>query len=298
MMAIYEMERDTMDPWQTMSEGVHLIKGKLFKYSMLLFLSGLASSFLNTIVSTEQMMEQPQWIIPYLIVAMLLITIRNTIYIVFIKKIRNEVFQKEDVVYSFHKLPLHVMSAILFELLQLGLSYVLVVLGSFMPILVMPAAILIQGAIIGVSLFIAFAIYDGAQSAMMVVNGSFRLLWKNFRLLVIMAMPLVIWLLVYQLLNNMIVVLLVDQTTQISWDVLSEAFATAASRNYVYGYVLIELANVFIGSIIECILFSAYAIVYEKECMQFYNFAMKIEVDVINVEEAQSDDAPSQEEKS
>ena len=61
---------------------------------------------------------------------------------------------------------------------------------------------------------------------------------------------------------------------------------------------MIELANVFIGSIIECILFSAYAIVYEKECMQFYNFAMKIEVDVINVEEAQSDDAPSQEEKS
>lgn len=290
-MAIVETERDTMDPWQTMSEGAHLIKDKLLKYTIILFLCGLASSCLNTFVSTQQMMEEPQWMIPYLIAAMLLITIRNTVYIVFIKKVRNEVFQKDDIILSFHKLPLHVMSAILFELLQLGLSYVLVALSALMPVLVMPAAILIQGAIIGVSLFIAFAIYDGAQGAMMIVNGSFRLLWKNFRLLVVMAMPLVIWLLIYQLLNNMVVVHLADQTTQISWHVLAEAFASATLREYAYGYVAVELANVLIGSIIQCILFSAYAFVYEKEYMRFYSFAMKIPVDVIEVREVpQSED--------
>lgn len=285
------------DPWLILREGAGLMKGKLVRYTFILFLCGLIGALLNTLVSTEQMMNQPQWLLPYVAAAMGLIVLRNTVYILFIKRVRKEVFQKEDILYSLHKVGLHIATALLFEILQLGLSYGLVLISQLMPILSLPVGILLQAAISAVSVFIAFAIYDGAKGAMMIVNGSFRLMWKKARALIIMAMPLIIWILVYQMMNHAILNRIEWNLSQVSWDVLQSALTAASTQGAAYAYIALEIGNALMIALIQYVLFAGYAFVYEQNYTQYYPFSMTIPVGVIQSEKIQESGDSSTAEK-
>ena len=206
-------------------------------------------------------------------------------------------FQKEDILYSLHKVGLHIATALLFEILQLGLSYGLVLISQLMPILSLPVGILLQAAISAVSVFIAFAIYDGAKGAMMIVNGSFRLMWKKARTLIIMAMPLIIWILVYQMMNHAILNRIEWNLSQVSWDVLQNALATASTQGAAYAYIALEIGNALMIALIQYVLFAGYAFIYEQNYTQYYPFSMTIPVGVIQSEKIQESGDSSTAEK-
>lgn len=268
-----------------MSKAKEQIKGVYVKYAMLLFIFTLLSSMLNTFVPVKVLMEQPLWYFPYLILMILLIIVHNTIYFLFIKRVRKEVFQKKDIQYSFSKTGLHVLTAILFELIQVGVLMLAQLVGSFVPILIIPLMIFMQVMMSSASVFIAFAIYDGVKGALNIVNGSLRLMKKYWKTIFQLSLPLLIWMLLNQLGNNFLTSMMTSDYTLTIADVLTNALASETLQIYAIGWIVWDLLNFVVSSFILVPLYMAFANLYEQAYLDFYPFQAVIHTNVIDIEE-------------
>lgn len=261
------------------------LKGKYLKYVGILFLCTMIMTILNTGLPVDFLVEHPEWYVPYLIVMIILIVSRNTIYFLFIKRVRSEVFQMRDVRYSFTKTGTHILSALLFEIIQMGILMVIQMIGSLLPIVVLPLIVIVQVILASVSVFIAFAIYDGVKGSLNIVNGSFRLLKQNFKTLFLLSLPFLIWLLVYQLADNLLSIHMITNVNMSVNQMLEHALQSADLVNYAYAWIGLSLLNTIVSCFLLVPLYTAFANVYEQDYIKLYPFRSEIRTNVIDIDD-------------
>ncbi|MCI8850833.1 MAG: hypothetical protein HFE82_04755 [Erysipelotrichaceae bacterium] len=265
------------------------LKGKYLRYVGILMLCTLGTSILNILFPLSVVVNYTLWYPIYLLIMLSMIIIRNTVYFLFIKCVRNERFQTEDIRYSFRKSTLHIVSAVLFEILQLGLLLLAQFAATLMPLVTIFLTLLIQILFSSVSLFIAFAIYDGVKGAMNIVNNSFRLMLFKLRDIIYICAPFLIWLLIYQLLNQYLVseLLFKDATTII--ELLKHALHSGAA-SYAYGYLALEAVHLLISCMILVPIYTYFANLYERDYVNFYPFTSVIQTNVIDIDYQKQND--------
>lgn len=268
-----------------MEQAKQQLKGKYLKYVGILFLCTMIMTILNTGLPVDFLVEHPEWYVPYLIVMIILIVSRNTIYFLFIKRVRSEVFQMRDVRYSFAKTGTHILSALLFEIIQMGILMVIQMIGSLLPIVVLPLIVIVQVILASVSVFIAFAIYDGVKGSLNIVNGSFRLLKQNFKTLFLLSLPFLIWLLVYQLADNLLSIHMITNVNMSVNQMLEHALQSADLVNYAYAWIGLSLLNTIISCFLLVPLYTAFANVYEQDYIKLYPFRSEIRTNVIDIDD-------------
>lgn len=265
------------------------LHGKYFIYVGILFLSTFATSVLNIAFPIQQIMENSLWYPLYLLIMLFLIIARNTVYFLFIQCVRRESFKTADIRYSFRKSGLHILSALLFEILQLGLLLLVQFAGALIPFVGVLLTLLVQVVFSAVSLFIAFAIYDGVKGSMNIVNNSFRLMLFKMKDIFRLSMPFLIWLLIYQFANQYLLskMVLKDMVTII--DVLTHALQSETTAIYAYGYIGLELLHLLISCCILVPLYTAFANLYEQDYLNFYPFSSVIQTNVIDIDYLEKD---------
>lgn len=270
-----------------MQQARQQLKGKYLLYVGILFLCTMITSLLNFGLPADFLLNHPVWYFPYLFVMIVLIVSRNTIYFLFIKRVRKEVFQMKDIRYSFSKTLVHIVSALLFELVQMGILMVIQMIGMMLPIIVLPLVVIMQVILASVSVFIAFAIYDGVKGSLNIVNGSFKLLKQNFKSLFMLSLPFLIWLLLYQLGDNLLSVAMIDDVTkQIQVrEMIVNALANQALIQYAYLWIALSVFNTLVSSFLLVPLYTAFANVYEQQYLQIFPFRAHIKANVIDIEE-------------
>lgn len=268
-----------------MEQAKQQLKGKYLKYVGILFLCTMIMTILNTGLPVDFLVEHPEWYVPYLIVMIILIVSRNTIYFLFIKRVRSEVFQMRDVRYSFTKTGTHILSALLFEIIQMGILMVIQMIGSLLPIVVLPLIVIVQVILASVSVFIAFAIYDGVKGSLNIVNGSFRLLKQNFKTLFLLSLPFLIWLLVYQLADNLLSIHMITNVNMSVNQMLEHALQSADLVNYAYAWIGLSLLNTIVSCFLLVPLYTAFANVYEQDYIKLYPFRSEIRTNVIDIDD-------------
>lgn len=268
-----------------MEQAKQQLKGKYLKYVGILFLCTMIMTILNTGLPVDFLVEHPEWYVPYLIVMIILIVSRNTIYFLFIKRVRSEVFQMRDVRYSFTKTGTHILSALLFEIVQMGILMVIQMIGSLLPIVVLPLIVIVQVILASVSVFIAFAIYDGVKGSLNIVNGSFRLLKQNFKTLFLLSLPFLIWLLVYQLADNLLSIHMITNVNMSVNQMLEHALQSADLVNYAYAWIGLSLLNTIVSCFLLVPLYTAFANVYEQDYIKLYPFRSEIRTNVIDIDD-------------
>lgn len=260
------------------------LHGKYLMYVGILFLSTLATSVLNIMFPIQLIMGNSLWYPLYLLAMLIMIVVRNTVYFLFIKCVRNECFRTADIRYSFRKSGLHILSALLFEILQLGLLLLVQFAGELMPFLGVLFTLLVQVMLSAVSLFIAFAIYDGVKGAMNIVNNSFRLMLFKMKDIFRLSMPFLIWLLIYQFANQYLISKMVLTDMETIMDVLTHALQSEVTATYAYGYIGLELLHLLISCCILVPLYTAFANLYEQDYLHFYPFSSVIQTNVIDID--------------
>lgn len=270
-----------------MQQARQQLKGKYLLYVGILFLCTMITSLLNFGLPADFLLNHPVWYFPYLFVMIVLIVSRNTIYFLFIKRVRKEVFQMKDIRYSFSKTLVHIVSALLFELVQMGILMVIQMIGMMLPIIVLPLVVIMQVILASVSVFIAFAIYDGVKGSLNIVNGSFKLLKQNFKSLFMLSLPFLIWLLLYQLGDNLLSVAMIDDVTkQIQVrEMIVNALANQELIRYAYLWIALSVFNTLVSSFLLVPLYTAFANVYEQQYLQIFPFRAHIKANVIDIEE-------------
>lgn len=270
-----------------MQQARQQLKGKYLLYVGILFLCTMITSLLNFGLPADFLLNHPVWYFPYLFVMIVLIVSRNTIYFLFIKRVRKEVFQMKDIRYSFSKTLVHIVSALLFELVQMGILMVIQMIGMMLPIIVLPLVVIMQVILASVSVFIAFAIYDGVKGSLNIVNGSFKLLKQNFKSLFMLSLPFLIWLLLYQLGDNLLSVAMIDDVTkQIQVrEMIVNALANQELIRYAYLWIALSVFNTLVSSFLLVPLYTAFANVYEQQYLQIFPFHAHIKANVIDIEE-------------
>lgn len=270
-----------------MQQARQQLKGKYLLYVGILFLCTMITSLLNFGLPADFLLNHPVWYFPYLFVMIVLIVSRNTIYFLFIKRVRKEVFQMKDIRYSFSKTVVHIVSALLFELVQMGILMVIQMIGMMLPIIVLPLVVIMQVILASVSVFIAFAIYDGVKGSLNIVNGSFKLLKQNFKSLFMLSLPFLIWLLLYQLGDNLLSVAMIDDVTkQIQVrEMIVNALANQELIRYAYLWIALSVFNTLVSSFLLVPLYTAFANVYEQQYLQIFPFRAHIKANVIDIEE-------------
>lgn len=270
-----------------MQQARQQLKGKYLLYVGILFLCTMITSLLNFGLPADFLLNHPVWYFPYLFVMIVLIVSRNTIYFLFIKRVRKEVFQMKDIRYSFSKTVVHIVSALLFELVQMGILMVIQMIGMMLPIIVLPLVVIMQVILASVSVFIAFAIYDGVKGSLNIVNGSFKLLKQNFKSLFMLSLPFLIWLLLYQLGDNLLSVAMIDDVTkQIQVrEMIVNALANQELIQYAYLWIALSVFNTLVSSFLLVPLYTAFANVYEQQYLQIFPFRAHIKANVIDIEE-------------
>ncbi len=265
------------------------LQGKYLRYVGILMLCTLGTSILNILFPLSVVMNYTLWYPIYLLIMLSMIVVRNTVYFLFIKCVRNERFQTKDIRYSFRKSTLHIISAVLFEILQLGLLLLAQFAATLMPLVTIFLTLLIQVLFSSVSLFIAFAIYDGVKGAMNIVNNSFRLMLFKLRDIINICAPFLIWLLIYQLLNQYLVseLLFKDATTII--ELLKHALHSGAA-SYAYGYLALEAVHLLISCMILVPIYTYFANLYERDYVNFYPFTSVIQTNVIDIDYQKQND--------
>lgn len=261
------------------------LKGKYISYVATLWCVTIVMSLLNIGIPVKMMMEHPMWYFPYLFAMIALIVARNTVYVLFIKAVRKEVFQKKDLHDSITKTGTHILTALLFEVIQMGLVMLIQMVGSFVPFLMIPILILMQVMLASVSVFIAFAIYDGVRGSWQIVSGSFRLMKQNWKEFFVASLPFMIWLLLYQLGDNLLTSMMSDNYQLTMFEILQAALASEALALYAYGWMALSLANTIISCLLLVPLYTAFANVYEDQYLKFYPFHPLIRSNVIDIDE-------------
>lgn len=264
------------------------LKGKYLRYVGILMLCTIFTTILNILFPIQLIMGYTLWYPLYLLAMLALIIARNTVYFLFIKCVRKERFQMNDIRYTLRKSGLHILSALLFEVLQLGLLLLIQYIAVLMPYVAVFLTLLVQIMLSSVSLFIAFAIYDGVKGAMNIVNNSFRLMLFKMKAILHLSIPFLIWALIYQLINQYLVsqILFKDAVTII--DLLTHALQGSGAV-YAYGYLALELAHLIISCLILVPLYTAFANLYEQDYVNFYPFSSVIQTNVIDIEYRDND---------
>lgn len=264
------------------------LKGKYLRYVGILMLCTIFTTILNILFPIQLVMGYTLWYPLYLLAMLALIIARNTVYFLFIKCVRKERFQMNDIRYTLRKSGLHILSALLFEVLQLGLLLLIQYIAVLMPYVAVFLTLLVQIMLSSVSLFIAFAIYDGVKGAMNIVNNSFRLMLFKMKAILHLSIPFLIWALIYQLINQYLVsqILFKDAVTII--DLLTHALQGSGAV-YAYGYLALELAHLIISCLILVPLYTAFANLYEQDYVNFYPFSSVIQTNVIDIEYRDND---------
>lgn len=264
------------------------LKGKYLRYVGILMLCTIFTTILNILFPIQLVMGYTLWYPLYLLAMLALIIARNTVYFLFIKCVRKERFQMNDIRYTLRKSGLHILSALLFEVLQLGLLLLIQYIAVLMPYVAVFLTLLVQIMLSSVSLFIAFAIYDGVKGAMNIVNNSFRLMLFKMKAILRLSTPFLIWALIYQLINQYLVsqILFKDAVTII--DLLTHALQGSGAV-YAYGYLALELAHLIISCVILVPLYTAFANLYEQDYVNFYPFSSVIQTNVIDIEYRDND---------
>ncbi len=260
------------------------LRGKYIRYAGILFLCTLATSALNVFFPLQLIMESSLLYPLYLLLMLMMIVIRNTVYFLFIKCVRNERFEIKDIRYSLRKSGLHIISALLFEILQLGLLLFSQYVGVLIPIFGVLLTLLIQVMLSAVSLFVAFAIYDGVKGAMNIVNNSFRLMLFQMKQIFRLSMPFLTWLLVYQYLNQYLISHMIVKDLTSVLDVVNHSLHSEATAMYAYGYLALELFHVLISCCILVPLYTALANLYEQDYVNFYPFSSVIQTNMIDID--------------
>lgn len=260
------------------------LKGTYCKYVLLLLLCTLITSLLNIAVPMTYIIEHPIWYPLYVLVMLALVVIQNTVYFVFIKRVRSEHFHKADIRYSFQKSGLHILSALLFEILQLGILLLVQYAALALPMLASCLSLMVQVIMSSIALFIAFAIYDGVKGAMNIVNNSFRLMLANIKDIFWLSLPFLIWMLIYQLINGYLIAHFSVKEVDSLLQVLMQALQREALIPYVYGYLALEIVHLVISCIILVPLYMGFANLYEQNYIHFYPFSTLIHTNVIDLD--------------
>lgn len=266
------------------------LHGKYFSLAGILFLTTLCTSALNLVFSFDFLMTHSFWYPIYLFAMLFFIVVRNTVYFLFIKCVRAERFTKADLSYSVRKSGLHILTALLFEILQLGLLLLVQYIQALIPIIGIVLILMVQVVLSAVSLFIAFAIYDGVKGAMNIVNNSFRLLFFKLKDIIRFSVPFFIWMLIYQFVNQYLVSHMVIKNTDTVIDVLTNALQSETTAMYAYGYIGLEVLHLLISCCILVPLYTVYANLYEADYVHFYPFSSVIQTNVIDIDYEEKND--------
>ena len=265
------------------------LQGYQIKYALILFMMLMISTVLNQINAMEVILENNFIYILFVIIILFLSVVQNTVYFLFIKRVRKEKFGMSDIRYSFSKTLLHLSSSILLAILQMGIQMIVLLIASFAPMLVSPIMIIVQVFVASVSVFIAFGIYDGIRGAMVLVNCSFKLMKKHIKNIFLIALPYLIWTLLCQLGMNFLLTLIQDTVSTSTLDVIMKALSTSDVQ--IYGWMMLGL--MLIRTLGECFLlvpvYTGYANMYEADYCDIYPMShMPLSSNVIDIDVEES----------
>lgn len=246
------------------------LKGYQFKYAIILFIMLMISTALNQINAMEAILENSFLYLIFMVIILFLSVVQNTIYFLFIKRVRKETFGMSDIRYSFSKTILHLSTSILLAIIQMGIQMIVLLVASVAPMLVSPIMIIVQVFIASISVFVAFAIYDGIRGAMMLINGSFKMMKKHIKNIFLIALPYLIWTLLCQLGMNFLLTAINDTVSTSTIDVIVKAMSSSDVQ--LYGMLMLGL--MLVRTIGECFLlvpvYTGYANMYDADYCDMY----------------------------
>lgn len=248
------------------------VKGNRLKLTILLFVCSFFALFLGLLPSLLALWiaNEMLFIVLGVLVIVVMPAIQNTVYAVFLKTVRKESFTKEDIVYSIHRIGTHLGVYLLMYFMQLGFGAVINMLVGSIPSVYNILSTLLNVFTICVSVLCAFAIFEGAKGMFSIIGGSFRMVMKYWKLILLFALPFLIWILVVQFGYNMVIANLIG-TTALS---VEEVIASLVN-NPVLTQIIVTILGVYliqyIGSaIFQVNMFSAYANIFDEDFLNEY----------------------------
>lgn len=193
-------------------------------------------------------------------ISMLYVIINDAVLFLFIKRVREETFTKNDIRYAFIKFPYLLLAGILISLIQMLISSVIMITAIIPPLFYVVVSIANLIFILWNAL-IAFGIYDGNISIKELIMGSFLIIRSNFKSLLKFSGFYIVWYILIQLailylleivlgnLSTVNVLTVIDRAAQGSTLVLLGAIVIYI-LNYTIEYALIvpiylALANLY-----------------------------------------------------
>lgn len=241
------------------------LQGKRMKLYGILVVLLISIACINQVGSLKFISSNNVLYVSYLLVTLGIAIVQNTVYFIFIKCVREEKFTKQDVTYSFSKSLYHIACSLIMSLIQIAIQTILLMVISYVPMLADPVLLCVQVLLSSVSLYIAFAIYDRTKGIMQIVSGSFILLKRNIKSILMSAIPYIIWSLICTLAMNYVINTMVTGTTQSFAQALETTLSTPESVHVGFYILGIYAANIVVGAYFLVALYIAYANIYQKD---------------------------------
>ena len=136
---------------------------------------------------------------------MLNIVIGNTVMFLFIKTVREEAFHVSDIVSSVKMILYHIVMGLILSILQAFMQQVAYLFG-IVPMLAYVLIFLIQAFFLYWNGIIAFAICDHDKAFSDYISGALRMLFNNYKMILVMSLPYVLLCITSQLVASSVFV--------------------------------------------------------------------------------------------
>lgn len=170
-----------------------LRKHHVAKLLLLLILASVFTMLMSFMSSVIGYGDISRYMITTLVANMLSIWINNTIFIAFIKRVRNETYDGSELSYFAKKFLPQILCSILLSITQtlvlICLAQILVVIPSMLVFITIIVSIFFSL----MNALVAFCIYDQKHKIKNIILGSFKLLAKHIRVIFFISLIFITW---------------------------------------------------------------------------------------------------------
>lgn len=151
------------------------------------------SDVLHMLIDTQSNL----YLIVNFVTSFFMVACSNTVMFLFIKTVRKESFQLQDIIGSAKMLFYHVITALVLSILQ-SIMQMIAVMFAFIPMLAIIVMMLIQAIFLYWNAIVAYAIYDQNKALKDYFGGAIRMLLVNYKLVIIISIPYILICLITQ----------------------------------------------------------------------------------------------------
>ena len=234
---------------------------KLFFWLMFIKVVNMAlSDVLHIVMDTQS----NGYLIVNFVTSFFMVACSNTVMFLFIKTVRKESFQLQDIIASAKMLFYHVITALVLSILQ-SIMQMIAVMFAFIPMLAIIVMLLIQAIFLYWNAIVAYAIYDQNKSLKAYFAGAARMLLVNYKLVLLISIPYILICLITQQLGISLYQSVFTNIDNFDWIITSLMAAKNQWGMILLTYISFHGLQIFIITILFMImanLYDRYAHIY------------------------------------